>query len=102
MDIPKTGDLFACDKCGMRLLCINDCGCDDGGCVKLECCGQAMRVEAVDTRTFAGADPANKLDLSKLLELLKTYGPQILALILALFAKQPVPTPPAPPVVTQG
>ncbi len=38
--LPKSGDVFRCESCGMELEIIADCGCDEGP--RLECCGQPM------------------------------------------------------------
>lgn len=40
--MPKYGDTFRCQKCGMELQITKGCGCKDPNHVRLECCGQAM------------------------------------------------------------
>lgn len=40
--IPKNGDVFRCEKCGMELRITKECGCKDPGHVHLECCGQSL------------------------------------------------------------
>jgi hypothetical protein len=45
---PCVGDVFECAKCGMKLECTDDCGCDDCNCVSLICCGQLMGCQPCD------------------------------------------------------
>lgn len=40
--MPKKGDAYRCQKCGMELQVTKECGCKDPNRVRLECCGQAM------------------------------------------------------------
>lgn len=39
--LPKAGDMYRCDACGMEIKLESDCGCDQGQ-PRLECCGQSM------------------------------------------------------------
>jgi hypothetical protein len=44
-DLPKCGDVYVCDNCGMQLECTVDCGCDesDKDCFPvLQCCGKPL------------------------------------------------------------
>ncbi len=42
----KTGDVYACQLCGLELEVVKTCSCEpggEGGCtVPLQCCGQEM------------------------------------------------------------
>ena len=40
--LPKQGDSYHCEQCGMELEITQSCGCDDADMVRLECCGQEM------------------------------------------------------------
>jgi hypothetical protein len=45
--LPKSGDVFHCDGCGMELEVIADCACEGGP--RLECCGMPMsKTDATD------------------------------------------------------
>jgi len=46
-DLPKVGDRFKCETCGMCLVCEADCGCTDLTCVSLQCCGKPLVKENV-------------------------------------------------------
>jgi hypothetical protein len=41
-ELPKTGDTYKCDSCGMTLVCTVSCGCSEAACVTLECCDEPM------------------------------------------------------------
>ncbi len=41
--IPKKGERFRCDKCGMELQVTADCRCRDESMVHFHCCGQELR-----------------------------------------------------------
>lgn len=43
-NLPKKGDSYCCDSCGMELVITVDCGCstDDGECPCFQCCGAEM------------------------------------------------------------
>lgn len=40
--MPKKGDLFRCEKCGMEVEIKKPCGCEPSH-VHLECCGQELK-----------------------------------------------------------
>lgn len=40
--VPKTGDKFRCQQCGMELTITSDCQCE-GASPRLECCGQPLK-----------------------------------------------------------
>jgi len=40
IEVPKNGDIYRCEICGMELEIISDCGCGEGP--HLECCGRPM------------------------------------------------------------
>jgi len=41
-DMPKKGDMYRCEECGMEMEITVDCHCSDRDAVRLECCGQDM------------------------------------------------------------
>ena len=43
--VPRKGDHFRCQKCGMALEITTECKCDDPDHVRFECCGQDMAQE---------------------------------------------------------
>ena len=49
--LPKAGDVYACEKCGMEMHCHVDCGCDDPKCVNLTCCGQPLTTKGKEVKT---------------------------------------------------
>jgi hypothetical protein len=40
-DLPKTGQTYRCDKCGMEVKVTRDCQCQEGSPL-LACCGEQM------------------------------------------------------------
>jgi hypothetical protein len=40
--MPKQGDHFRCEKCGMEIEVTTACRCSDPNHVQFQCCGQAM------------------------------------------------------------
>ena len=42
VEMPKRGDTFRCEQCGMELEVTVDCECDDPEMVRLECCAQPL------------------------------------------------------------
>jgi hypothetical protein len=40
--VPKQGEHFRCQRCGMELEITNGCKCMDPGGVHFQCCGQEM------------------------------------------------------------
>lgn len=40
--MPKKGERYRCEKCGMELQVTVECGCQDASHVHLECCGQDL------------------------------------------------------------
>lgn len=38
---PKQGEVYHCEKCGMKLQITENCRCDEG-CPEFLCCGQAL------------------------------------------------------------
>ncbi len=41
-EIPKIGDVYRCEVCGMEMEVAADCNCTDPEMVRLECCGQEL------------------------------------------------------------
>src|SRR6476620_652604 len=41
-DMPKQGDHYRCQSCGMEFEVVVSCGCDDPQQVRLECCDRPM------------------------------------------------------------
>jgi hypothetical protein len=39
--LPRTGDTFRCDQCGMELALTKDCKCEEGE-PHFECCGKPL------------------------------------------------------------
>lgn len=39
--LPKTGDIYFCELCGLEITVESDCQCDHGE-LRLECCSQPM------------------------------------------------------------
>lgn len=39
---PQTCEVYECDDCGMTLVIVIGCGCDDPNGVCLQCCGADM------------------------------------------------------------
>ena len=39
--LPKTGDVYRCDECGMEVKLESDCHCNEGQ-PYFECCGQPL------------------------------------------------------------
>ena len=44
-DMPRRGNTYRCEKCGMELQVTTDCACSDPEMVRLECCGQELTKE---------------------------------------------------------
>jgi len=42
-DSLKKGDRLQCEKCGMTVEVVTDCGCKDANQVHFQCCGQEMQ-----------------------------------------------------------
>ena len=40
--IPKAGEKFRCDVCGMELKITQDCRCEEDDMVHFHCCGKEM------------------------------------------------------------
>lgn len=40
-DMPKQGEVYHCEKCGMKLQVTEACQCETG-CPELMCCGQSL------------------------------------------------------------
>ena len=40
--VPKKGDVYRCEQCGMEFEVTADCGCDDPTMVSFQCCGREM------------------------------------------------------------
>lgn len=41
--VPEAGDIFTCGCCGMRVLVVRDCWCNDEDCKPcFKCCGEEM------------------------------------------------------------
>jgi hypothetical protein len=40
--LPKKGEYYRCQQCGMELEITSDCNCQDADMVRLECCGQEL------------------------------------------------------------
>jgi len=40
--VPKKGDRFRCQNCGMEVKITADCGCAEGEHVHFHCCGQEL------------------------------------------------------------
>jgi len=53
-NLPKIGDCFCCKGCGMALLAIADCACEDPNCVSLSCCNADLTLEGM--KSSASAD----------------------------------------------
>jgi hypothetical protein len=43
VDLPKIGDCYTCEVCGMKIEVVADCKCDDASCVCFKCCDQEMK-----------------------------------------------------------
>jgi len=41
-DMPKQGDHYRCQRCGMEFEVVVSCGCDDPQHVRFECCDRPM------------------------------------------------------------
>lgn len=41
--VPKMGERFRCQQCGMEIQVTNGCKCRDAEHVHFQCCGQEMR-----------------------------------------------------------
>ncbi|HEY2892666.1 MAG TPA: hypothetical protein VGJ16_00585 [Pirellulales bacterium] len=41
-DMPKQGDHYRCQSCGMEFEVVVACGCDDPQQIRFECCGRPM------------------------------------------------------------
>jgi hypothetical protein len=41
-DMPRRGNTYRCEHCGMELQVTTDCACSDPEMVRLECCGQQL------------------------------------------------------------
>jgi hypothetical protein len=50
---PKAGDVYQCETCGMVLMCVHDCECDQTDCPPvLQCCGVNLtKVFAIDPKS---------------------------------------------------
>jgi hypothetical protein len=44
-DMPRRGNTYRCEQCGMELQVTTDCACSDPEMVRLECCGQDLTKE---------------------------------------------------------
>jgi len=42
IELPKQGEIYRCNECGMELKITSDCHCADPNDVKLECCGKEL------------------------------------------------------------
>ena len=43
IELPKKGDVYRCDVCGMEMKVTSDCHCEDEHGPQLDCCHQPLR-----------------------------------------------------------